>query len=204
MALKLPPLKDVDSADQAQRLHAAGWTAMGAVVPAMLGYLFLGITGFLVGYVIGFLFIYFVALRIASGAGSAAASIYMSDGASTPKTRAYAIGDALAMQGKYEEAADEFERNAVVYPDDPEPRMRAARLCRDRMQQYERAAGWFKQILAMPDLDVGYEIQSSRELAEMYSHRLKQPERALPILARLAERHPDTTAGKWARAEMSE
>lgn len=198
------PLKDVDSFEFSHRMRIALWSGVGAILFALGAGFKFGLPGVIGGAIGGWLIMYYGVLRLTQGAADAGGSIYMGDGASTPKKREYAIGDALMMQGKLEEAVDEYERNAVVYPDDPEPRLRAARMCRDRMQQYERAAGWFKQILAMPDLDVGYEIQSYRELAELYTHRLKQPERALPILARLADRHPDTTAGKWARNQMAD
>ena len=197
-------LRDVDSADRAQRLHALGYAAIGGVIFFLLGFLLWGAVGGILGYITGTALIYYITNFVAGTMGSAASTLYMSSGSSTPRVREYSLGDALAMKGQFADAADEYERCATVYPEDPDPRLRLARLQRDRVLDYESAAGWFKQILAMKDLGAGLEIQVSRELAELYSHKLKQPERALPVLARLADKHAHSPAAAWARAEISE
>ena len=197
-------LRDVDSADQAQNLHAFGYSLYGGVIFGLLGYFVGGIIGAIAGYVLGSALIYLLTTLFAGGMGAGAATVYMSSGSSTPGKREYSLGDALSMQGKYGEAADEYERSAVVYPEDPEPRLRLARMLRDRVLDYERAAHWFRQALDASEIEPGIEVQAYRELAELYTHRLKQPQRALPVLAKLIDRHPSTPAAQWARAQMAE
>ena len=79
-----------------------------------------------------------------------------------------------------------------------------ARLYRDRLQQYEDAARQFKQVLQLPELPATTDGAVARELVELLTHRLHSPNRALPILARLAAQQPDTAAGKWAKSELAE
>lgn len=198
------PLKDVDSAKRAHQIHILGYGAYGGVVFGLLGFAKFGAIGFILGWLFGIVLIWAVVTLFAGRVGAVASTLYASSGSSTPAKREYSMGDALAMKGQFEDAAGEYERCAVVYPDDPEPRLRQARLYRDRMRDYEQAGASFKRVLAVPKLDPGIELQTYRELAELYTHRLKQPERALPFLAQLAAKHANTPAGEWARTEMSE
>ncbi len=48
------------------------------------------------------------------------------------------------------------------------------------------------------------ERQVGRELVELYRHRLGEPMRVAPELARLAEGFPDTPEGRSAREELAE
>ena len=197
-------LKDVDSASRAQNLHAFGYAAYGGVIFGFLGFAKFGPIGFFPGWIFGAAVIYGVTTLAAGLLGGGAASLYMSSGSSTPAKREYSHGDALNAHGKYEEAVAEYERCAVVYPEDPEPRLRLARMLRDRMQRYEDAATAFRQAMAIEGVDSGVWIQTARELAELYTHRIKQPERALPVLAQLSSRFPATPAGQWAKAQVAE
>jgi tetratricopeptide (TPR) repeat protein len=198
------PPREVDSAAQAQKLHALSYSLFGGVIFGLLGFFLGGFGGAIIGYIAGTALIYVVAIGFAGSVGSAASTLYMSSGSSTPGKREYSLGDALAMKGQLQDAADEYERCAVVYPDDPEPRLRLARLKRDRMHDFEGAATWFRQILTLKTLDAGISVQTSRELAELFIHKIKQPERALPVLARLIEKHGTSPAAAWAREEMTE
>src|SRR5262245_7879140 len=94
-----------------------------------------GMAGFLTGWLLGGVLVYFAVQFLTGQAGNAAASVYLSSGSSTPALREYSLGDALAAQGRFEEALQEFQRCAALYPDDPEPCLRQARLLRDRLQQ---------------------------------------------------------------------
>src|SRR5690606_2764929 len=94
----------------------------------------------------------------------------------------------------------ELERAAAAYPEDTIPVLRLARLLRDQCRRPEDAARWFREALKR-SRDANEEIGVVRELIELYVHRLGEPRRALPELARLAEKRADTPAGAWAKRE---
>ncbi|MGH7467102.1 MAG: tetratricopeptide repeat protein [Longimicrobiales bacterium] len=197
-------LKDVDTAGHAHSLRAALWALLAGSIFGMLGVTKFGVVGLVVGWLVGGSLIYIISKLLAARVANAAASIYMSSGSSTPAQREYSLGDALVAQGKLSAAVREFERCVAAYPSDPEPRLRLARLHRDRLQQPETAADWFKQVVRMPTIAAATEAMAARELIELYTHRLRDPTRALPELARLAQRQPQTAAGGWARTELAE
>jgi hypothetical protein len=196
-------LRDVDSAGRAQKIHAAVWALLGGTGFALLGGWKFGLTGFVLGWVIGFAVIFFLTILVADAFGRIGSRVYL-PGAGSPPHREYSLGDALAAQGRFDDAVREYESNAARYPEDPEPQLRLARLYRDRMAKPEQAADWFKHVLAVPTLDAGIERLAAAELVELFTHKLKQPQRALPILARLAEQRPSSATGVWARAELIE
>ena len=202
--MKERPLKDVDSAASAQRFRAAGWAVLACPVFGFVGLIRYGFFGLVVGCVIGFALVYFGTVMLADRAGKTGAALYFGSGSSTPSKREYSLGAALVMQEKYSDAVAEYERNAAVYPDDPEPRLRLARLYRDRLNQPEQAAHWFKQALSLRTIDAGSEALAARELVELCNNKLKQPERAIPVLARITELQPTTATGTWARAQLEE
>ena len=194
--------RDFDSAGRAQNLRAGVYSALAGVIFAFLGARLFGALGFVIGWVVGALILYFLITIIAGGAGNAISRVYLTSGSSTPKPREYSLGDALVSQGKLEDAVREFERAAAMYPDDPEPRLRLARLYRDQLHHVDRAEYWFQRVMQMPAVDAATETLAARELVELYTHRVRQPERALPILARLAARHKGSPTGDWARTEL--
>jgi hypothetical protein len=127
----------------------------------------------------------------------------MPSGKSTPMDRQYSLAQSLVARGRFEDAVKEYERCAAAYPTDPEPCMRLARLHRDDLQNYDVAVTWFKRASAVVNVPPGTDIMATRELIEVYTHRLKQPVSATPHLARLAARHPGTPAAEWARRELA-
>ena len=62
-------------------------------------------------------------------------------------------------------------------------------------------------MMKMRDVDTGEIAHRFRapmyELIEVYTHRLKQPAAAVPLLARLASRHPQTPAADWVKRELA-
>ncbi|HSJ09163.1 MAG TPA: tetratricopeptide repeat protein, partial [Longimicrobiales bacterium] len=144
-----------------------------------------------------------LAFRAVDRAGQMASAVLMPSGSSTPPVRQYSLADSLIARERFDEAIAELQRAATQYPADPEPRLRLARLYRDRIRHNDNAVLWFRQALSVPRLDAATEIGAMREIIEIYTHRLKTPRRALSDLARLADRHPDTPAGEWARREMA-
>ncbi len=206
-------LKDVDSSETAYKLRAAVMTfrlgilgsLLGAAVGSRMGggafvVMLLSVLGFFVGWGLSYL----ITMRVADAAGRTAASLYMPTGSSTPMDRQYSLAQSYVARGKFAEAAAEYERCSNLYPDDPEPCIRLARLYRDDLHRFDDAVLWFKRTTAVPGLPAGTDMMAMRELIEVYTHRLRTPAAALPHLARLSARHPGTTAGDWARRELAE
>ncbi|HSJ08617.1 MAG TPA: tetratricopeptide repeat protein [Longimicrobiales bacterium] len=203
-------VKDTDSAAAAFRIRAlsyGGWLGILGMFVGMAVALETGgniLLHVLAGLVIGTLVATFIGLVVAGRAGVMASTVYMPSGRSTPPVRQYSLADSLITRERFDDAVTELKRAAAQYPADPEPRLRLARLYRDRLQNHDDAVHWFRQTLGVVRLDAGTEIAATRELIEVYTHRLNTPRRALSDLARLAERHPGPPAGDWARREMAE
>lgn len=203
-------VKDTDSVRTAQRILALGYAGWLGILGMFVGFAIAYMNGgnvflyVLAGLVIGTALAMFIGLYFAGGAGSAASTVYMPSGKSVPPVRQYSLADSLIARERFDDAVAELTRCAAQYPADAEPRVRLARLHRDRLHDHERAIHWFRQTLAVSALDPGVEIGVTRELIEVYTHRLRTPVRALPDLARLAQRHPASPAGEWARREMAE
>lgn len=116
----------------------------------------------------------------------------------------YSYPDSLAARGLYEAAVAAYRNAAEEHPESPEPLLRAARVLRDGLRRYVEAIELFREIRATHTDDEGLEEVVTREIAEIHMNRLQQPERALPELARLLERHPASPAAEWARRRMAE
>jgi hypothetical protein len=110
--------------------------------------------------------------------------------------------DTLVIRGAYREAVQGYGRLAVEYPTDPEPLLRGARVLRDHLGDPSGAAEWLRRARQVPGLDAQHDITITRELVELYERKLEEPGRALPELARLAERYPGTQAAEWAMATL--
>lgn len=201
-------LKDVDTAEHAFRLKAFTWSLAGLFLGLLLG-VFLEMNGasplMIPAAALGVWAVsYFGTLWFADSAGNVGASLYFASGSSTPAVRQYSLADSMIARARFADAAAELQRAAEQYIDDPEPCLRLARLLRDHMSRHEDATRWFRQAVTRKDCDTSTEIAATRELIEIYTHRMRTPTRALPDLARLAARHPDTPAGDWARRQLTE
>jgi tetratricopeptide (TPR) repeat protein len=146
---------------------------------------------------------FFGTLAFASLSGRIGSSLYFSSGSSTPGRREYSLAQSYVARGRFDAAVAEYERAAAAHAADAEPCLRLARLHRDQLHRPEDAAHWFRQALTRPH-DAGTAILILRELAELYTHRLNSPQRALPPLAQLVHRFPDSAAAAWARSEMAD
>ena len=145
---------------------------------------------------------YFV-LGILELTGGAAGRLYGGSPFSVaPPDHSYA--DSLAARGLYEPAVAAYRNAAEEHPESPEPLLRAARVLRDGLRRYVEAIELFREIRASFPGDEGLEEVVTREIAEIHMNRLQQPQRALPELARLLERHPDSQSAEWARRRMAE
>lgn len=201
-------LKDVDVGEAAYRLKTLLWSITGLI----MGFL-MGVTATVYGRspilipictIAVWAFVYFGTRWLTDSAGRAGASVYFSGGGTVPAVRQYSLADSMIARARFDEAAAELQRAAEQYPDDPEPCLRLARLLRDQLGRHDDAVRWFRQAVTRTGCTAATEIAATRELIEIYTHRLQTPTRALPDLARLAARHPHTPAAEWARRQLQE
>lgn len=196
------PLRDSDSARRARWIQAFGWAAfpglfigVAAAVPlsARIGGVAFVLMPLLFTAVVGGF-----ALALGEGMGGVVAAVAHPRGA--PVARDYSHVDAMLLRGEAEKAADLLLAEADRAPGDPEPRLRLARLYRDEVGRVDEAVVWFRAARDMPGLAPARSAIVSRELAELLRAE-GDVAGALTELARLAELHPDTPAGRWAEAE---
>lgn len=195
-------LKDRDSAEQINRARAMLYALAGGVIGfAGVSYKFGGLAG-LLGGVLGYAAVYFAVKALAGGAAGAMGAIYHPSGNSTPYRRQYSEPQALTLRGLFQEAIDCYHTYVVQYPDDPEPCIGIARIYRDHLKRYEDAVHWFRRARQASGMTPGQEMLVSREIIELYQGKLDDPRRAIPELARLADRFAGTHEGDLAGAEL--
>ena len=195
-------LKDTDSAATVRRLKAAYYAGAGAVIGGLGGAFMWGLPGFLLGAALGWAFVFYMVTWASEGAGAAMQQIYHPSGRSTPHQREYSEAKALVLRGLFQEAIDCYETYVVEFPADPEPYLGIARIYRDHLKRYDDAVSWLRRVRKIPGLDPGREIFVTREIIEVYVGKLGAPERAIPELARLADRFAGTREGELAKAEL--
>jgi hypothetical protein len=146
---------------------------------------------------------FFGPLALAATGGRAARQVYNPSGSSTPPKREYSHAESLAARGMYQEAIDAFEMAVLEDPSDPTPYLRIARINRDQTGGFQDAAKWFKRSLNDAELPSGLSYLIIREIVELYVTKLKDPNRAAPLLARVAEEQAGTREGEWAAEELA-
>lgn len=194
--------RDVDAAARAQRLHAFGWSlAAGIPFGAGVGLILGNIP---VGLLSGPFIIYGIVLGIAAISGRGATVVYMPSGVTTPRRREYSRAKALEVRGHYEDAIRAYEVAILEAPHASEPYLSIARLFRDELRDLDSAVHWFRRARQEALLSPGESIRIHRELAEIFLHHRRDPRKAAPELARLAEEYPHTPDGEWAARELAE
>jgi tetratricopeptide (TPR) repeat protein len=194
-------LRDVDARSRAEKVKILGWSLfaglpMGAAAGFAAGHIVLGM-------LLAPLLIGTVAWAVAGVAGKGATLLHMPPGSSTPRKKEYSRAEALAVRGEYEGAVAAYQEAILESPEEGEPYLRVARLYRDRLGDPEEALSWFKCATRDAVLSQGQEILTRKEMAELLIHRMQEPQRAAPELARLAEAYPDTSDGEWAAQELA-
>lgn len=172
------------------------WGAIGAAfggwsAPAALATVF-GVWG------LGYLLIQ----MIVRGSGRFATGLYNPSGASTAHKKEYSYEESLVARGLYEEAATAYELAAHENPGDATPVIRLARILRDHLERYEDAAKWFKRV-PQAGAGAGEAFLARKELVELYWHKMNEPQKAAPDLARMAEELAGTPEGDWAAGELA-
>jgi len=202
-------LRDVDVAQNVVRMNAAFGAIPGFILGGLLGF-FLSAKGMAPGWVaalcpfLGAAAVSLGALWLTNSAGSAASSLYTPSGKTTPHKKEYSQAEAMVVQGRYEDGITAFELAVAEDPTDPTPYLRIARVYRDHLARHEDAARWFRRGLRDAVIPPGVALLARKELVELYTHRLNQPERALPELARMVEELAGTDEGAWAAGYYTE
>jgi tetratricopeptide (TPR) repeat protein len=193
--------KDRDSADDANRVRLVVWSlapaALGAIAGGLLAPEFgrswaIGFLGG--GLVAGGVSVVLVGY-LADRAGRAAASLYAGGSHAMPDQ--FSLVDSLIARGHIEQAAAELRR-ATDASGASAPAIRLARLLRDRLNRPEEALQWFRAALECDDLDDGAAHLLLREVVEL-CRTMGETKRALPVLAKVAARRPDSHIVAWAR-----
>ena len=196
-------VKDVDQYERALKWKAGTWSLAGGVLGALLSVLTGGNT--LIYALVGWAVAFAGPLVIANTAARAAGGLYNPSGHTTPPTRQYSHAESLVVRGMYREGISAFERAiAEGNEDDPTPFLRIARTYRDHLEEFEDAARWFKKAMGASGIPPGLLLLTRKELVELYRVKMGQPEKAAPLLARLAAESAGTADGEWAARELAE
>lgn len=161
-----------------------------------------GLLAVLVGAALGFTIVFFVSRMMVEKAGDLAGTIYSPSGRTTPSRPEYSYAASLAARGRIQDAIAAYEEACADNPEDPEPRLRIARLLRDELHRYEEAVTWFRRARDTLGAGPGDATLATREIFEICTSKLGAPLTAAPDLARLAERLAGTPSGDWARREL--
>jgi tetratricopeptide (TPR) repeat protein len=180
----------------------AYYAGAGAIIGGLGGGFTWGLPGFAIGAAVGYAFVFYSVKLVVEGGGSLLGKIYHPHGESTPHKREYSEAQALVLRGLFQEAIDCYQTYVAEFPDDPEPCIGIARVYRDHLKRYDDAVTWFRRARQAAGMDRGRELLVTREIIEVYLGKLGQPERAIPELARLADRFSGTREGDLAKVEI--
>jgi hypothetical protein len=196
-----------DAHDRAIVFQALAWSPAGAIlgvaagVAAVVMYdqpLWVLVLCALVGWAL----VFFLPLLLTRTSSRAGELVYTPSGKSTPKPKEHSRAEALIVRGLYEDAVRELATAVEEDPTDHEAALRIARVLRDDVGDHEGSASWFARALACRGLPEGRVHPLRKELVELYVHRLHEPRRAAPVLARMAEELEGSSWGEWARDEL--
>lgn len=203
-------LKDTNLAARAFRLQGIVWGAYVAAITIFVSSIAAGIAGIgppviyfmWLGGVLAGVLVSIISLNVAGGGAAVMGKIHNPSGKSTPAVREYSRAQSLVKRGQYSEAVDAYEVAVVEFPEDPDPYIRIARVCRDQLRDYERSLQWFKRARVDAAIDMGRDLVVSQEIIELYRKKLETPRKALPELARIIERFPKHPQAEAAKREL--
>ncbi|TVR67423.1 MAG: hypothetical protein EA422_00455 [Gemmatimonadales bacterium] len=205
-------LRDLDAAQRGLVLRAVGWGGIpGAAIGAAVGWFLtldarppIPAAAILLGAALLATVATVVPILLAGSAGKAALLALGSSGRAPARRKEYSFAQSLVARGLFEKAIDAYQEEVARAPADPEPYLRIGRLLRDELGRPDEAAAWLRRARRDAVMSPGQELILSRELVELYRNRLGRPEKALPELARMAERFAETPDGEWAARELAE
>jgi tetratricopeptide (TPR) repeat protein len=200
-------LKNRDLAQDVYHLKIVLWSigmgVVGTAIGTMLADLYGAnkLFGAIAGMVVGGGGLYFIATNVVGKGAHLASQIYAPEG--TPPKREYSQAESLIARGRYEEAAVAFEIHCAEYPEDPDPYFRLARLYATHLERYEEAVVWFRRVRKDAKVSPSEDLVALQETIEILFHKLRDPRKAIPDMAALAQRHADTPAGQAAAKELA-
>jgi hypothetical protein len=115
----------------------------------------------------------------------------------------FSHAQSLVIRGAYTDAVEEYRAAADAEPRDPRPLVLGAHVLRDHLRDPATAAAWLSRACEIKQVAPEEEAAIVRELIELYAGPLQTPARALPELARLADKHRGTPTGDWAAARLA-
>ena len=190
--------------------HAGGYLAMaGFFWGGLLGFLAGGLPGSVLGALGGILVLGvgvggLITLVTGKTAELGGGALYNPSGRSTPRKPEYSRAQALAVQARWDEAVLAYHEHVARDPEVPDAYLALARVLIDGKRDYEEAARWLRRARRDARLSRGQDIFVARSLIELYWHRLGEPRRAAPELARLAEKYSDLPEGQRAADDLAE
>jgi len=202
-------LRDTDAGSRSVRMFGLVGAIAGFVLGCALAF-FLVMKGMAPTWVavlcplLGAVGVSSLTVGLTNSAGRVASTLYQPSGRTTPRTKEYSQAEAMVAQGRFQDGITTFELALAEDATDPTPYLRIARVYRDHLARPEDAARWFRRALRESVLPRGMTLLATKELVELYTHRLGQPERALPELARMAEELDGTDEGAWAAQQVAE
>lgn len=199
--------RDVDASESVFKFRILVGSLVGAFLGFLLGTFRAATSESGVGMIalttlLGWASAYFGPLLLTHWAGRAASTLYSPSGNSTPHKKEYSLAKSYAVRGEYQLAISAFISAIEEGPSDPAPYLLIARLKRDKLNDAEGAAKWFKRALSESTMNQGVLLLARKELVELYEKHMDQPAKAAPVLARIVDEHADTPDAEWAVGEL--
>ncbi|MBI3789886.1 MAG: hypothetical protein HY275_03305 [Gemmatimonadetes bacterium] len=153
--------------------------------------------------VFGGLTVLFISMAIARRAGKTVGALMMPSGATTPYQRQFSAIDALAVQGRVDEALAAYEAEVAAAPADVEVIVRTADLYMEHKRTPARAAELLRRIRTIPAAPPEKILYASHRLVDLYLGPLADRGRAIVELRVIIEKFPGSTAATFAREGLA-
>jgi hypothetical protein len=192
-----------DSTNIRPGMGCAGVIVLAAVIPAMLSVLVgalrsdpfvLLLAIVLTGLAVAVLYTPFIA-----GVCSSFFERFLFPPAGEVK-KTYDIAEKLTSEGRYTEAVAEYERVIDEDPEDVEARLLLGDV-QCKMDQYELAARTFTEALEL-DLPPEKWCYIANRLADVLVRKTGEPQEAVRVLKRIAEKYPKAKFARYARERI--
>jgi hypothetical protein len=199
-------LKDVDSAELAERLRVFTWLGCTAWVMLMLlEYALLGNSlAFYIFLLLDIPFLVLVGILILwiSDRSARGWVAMVSGSGNLAPTPSFSLQESLIARGMYSEAAESFHGHLAAHPDDNDARLALARLQHTHLNDPASAERLYQEVRRQKPTP-RQEAMASNQLIDLYrgtgaTGKLKTE------LARYAERYPGTRAGTEAKRMLEE
>lgn len=145
----------------------------------------------------------FLSMLIARKTGAAVGSMTLPSGATTPYQRQFSAIEALAVQGRVDEALEAFEAEVTATPHDVEVLVRTADLYLQHNRTPARAAELLRKVKTLPTAPPEKVLYASHRLVDLYLGPLGDRGRAVVELRVIIDRFPGSQAATFAREGLA-